>query len=387
VFEYFDGNYVWNLSVLIALASGGSLDEIDRACRPLREAGTHRGADGSEDFLRAWARVANQLVVLADEDRARRRDLSAGQKYGRAATYLGIAERMQRAHAPERGAVYDRMLELFWRSVELQGEPVERIDVPYRNAALSSYLMTPRTGAPAPCVVQWNGLDSTKEMLYGSRLAHELARRGVATLMVDTPGSGEALRKRGLTAQVESEEWAAACVDHLQGRDDVNAEQVGIVGWSLGGYYAPRAAAFEERLALCVAWGANHDWGERQRQRLENEGELPVPHYWEHVLWVWGRRDVDDLMQLAPRITLDGVVEHIDVPFLVVHGENDRQIPVADAHRSYAQAVRSPKRELKIFDTSTGACEHVGVDNLPLTTSYIADWVAETFASPQGSRC
>ena len=64
--------------------------------------------------------------------------------------------------------------------------------------------------------------------------------------------------------------------------------RIGIVGWSLGGYYAPRAAAFEKRFALCVAWGANHNWGAVQRRRMEREGERPVPHYWEHVLWVWG---------------------------------------------------------------------------------------------------
>ncbi|MGY1986568.1 hypothetical protein ACI792_10105 [Blastococcus sp. SYSU DS0669] len=64
-----------------------------------------------------------------------------------------------------------------------------------------------------------------------------------------------------------------------------------MVGWSLGGYYAPRAAAFEKRFALCVAWAANHDWGAVQRRRKEREGERPVPHYWEHSTsptpWCW----------------------------------------------------------------------------------------------------
>ena len=48
--------------------------------------------------------------------------------------------------------------------------------------------------------------------------------------------------------------------------------RIGLVGWSLGGYYAPRAAAFEKRLALCVAWGANHDWGAVQKLRALVEG-------------------------------------------------------------------------------------------------------------------
>ena len=106
--------------------------------------------------------------------------------------------------------------------------------------------------------------------------------------MLDQPGTGEALRLQGLTARIETEAWAGAAVDYLETRDDVDADRIGIVGWSLGGYYAPRAAAFEKRFALVVAWGANHNWGEVQRRRLEREGEHPVPHYWEHVLWVWG---------------------------------------------------------------------------------------------------
>jgi hypothetical protein len=77
--------------------------------------------------------------------------------------------------------------------------------------------------------------------------------------MVDCPGSGEALRLRGLTARIDTEAWAAACVDHLLTRPDVDPARIGLAGWSLGGYFAPRAAAFEERLALVVAWGANRD--------------------------------------------------------------------------------------------------------------------------------
>ena len=98
-------------------------------------------------------------------------------------------------------------------------------------------------------------------------------------------------------------------------------------------------------------------WGETQRRRLQREGENPVPHYWDHALWVWGQDSMNDFEKLWDRITLDGVVEHITVRHLITHGANDRQIPVADAHRSYEQATASPKRELKIF-TSTRAASN-----------------------------
>jgi fermentation-respiration switch protein FrsA (DUF1100 family) len=57
------------------------------------------------------------------------------------------------------------------------------------------------------------------------------------------------------------------------------------------------------------------------------------------------------------------VVEQIAVPFLIVHGENDRQIPLEYAHRSYEQAGNSPKRELRVFTSEEGAAEHIGLDH------------------------
>ncbi|KAH2820375.1 hypothetical protein KXV85_003281, partial [Aspergillus fumigatus] len=109
--------------------------------------------------------------------------------------------------------------------------------------------------------------------------------------------------------------------------------------------------------------GANHVWGERQRQRVANEGENPVPHYWDHVVWVFGMDDRDAFLDYADQITLNGQVEKIKVPFLITHGENDRQIPAFNAHLSYDQAVNSPKRTLRMFTKADFEVEHCGADN------------------------
>ena len=114
-----------------------------------------------------------------------------------------------------------------------------------------------------------------------------------------------------------------------------------------------------------------------QKKRLAREGAFPVPHYWEHVRWVWGARDMDEFMQIAERVHLDGVVERIRVPFLVTHGEQDKQIPVQWAHRTYEQLVASPRRELKIFTDREGGVQHSSFDNSINAGHYIADWVAE----------
>jgi dienelactone hydrolase len=379
MFEYFPGNYVWNLGVVATLNSGGLIDEVDRACRPIRDAAT-RGSDvGTRDFMAAWTAVVDDLQAQAVDDEKNGHRRTAGQKYHRATNYLIQAERMQSAHSPERPAVYQRCLDLMQKTFDLLDPATTRVAVPFEGALLPAYFTS--AGPGAPCVIMWNGLDSTKEHMYVSGFSQELAARGISTLMVDCPGSGEALRVGGLTARVETETWAAACVDHLLERGDVDPARIGLVGWSLGGYYAPRAAAFEKRLALCVAWGANHDWGAVQKRRLDREGENPVPHYWDHVLWVWGENDLDTFIAKAQAVNLDGVVERITVPFLVAHGENDRQIPLAYAHRSYDQAVNSPRRELRIFTAAEGGAEHIGLDHLPHVSVVIADWVSDTFRS------
>jgi len=378
VFEYFPGNYVWNLGVVATLNSGGLIDEVDRACRPIKEI-AQRGEDaGTPDFLRAWSALTDQLVEQAEAAEKAGHARTAGQLFARATNYLCQAERMQSASSPGRLDTYRRVLELQQKTFDLIEPTISRVAVPYEGTTLPAYFMS--AGDHAPVMIMWNGFDSTKEHMYASRFPHELAARGISALMVDCPGSGEALRLQGLTARIDTEAWAAACVDYLLGRPDVDPGRIGLVGWSLGGYYAPRALAFEKRLALGVAWGANHDWGAVQRARLEREGERPVPHYWEHALWVWGFDDLDSFLSFADGVCLDGVVEQITAPFLICHGENDRQIPVRYAHRSYEQAVKSPKRELRIFTADEGATEHIGLDHLPHVSAFIADWVADTFA-------
>lgn len=378
LFEYFP-NYVWNLSISIAMASGAELGEIMDMCQPLL-AKAEAGEDaGTADFLREWVNVADRLIRLAEEDEAKGRLLSAGPKLQRAALYLLTAERMQGHGHPGRAETYARALGAFAKGTAFSREKVERFEIPYMGKAIP-VLLTRAEGVsgPAPAVVYLNGLDSNKELLFWSRLPHELARRGISTLCVDQPGTGETLRLHGLPATWKSEEWGTPVYEWLAARDDVDAKRIGITGISLGGFYAPRVCAFEPRFASGAVWGANHDWAEVQRKRLRREGENPVPHYWKHVQWVFGAKDMDDFLEKSAGMNLDGVMEQIRVPFLVTHGAKDRQIGVEYAQRSFDQLVNSPRRELKIFTEREGGVEHVGADNLSFGRSFIADWFAET---------
>ncbi|WP_075791025.1 alpha/beta hydrolase family protein [Massilia putida] len=388
MFQYFPTNYVWSLAVNAALESGGRIGEIDEVCRPLRDLATQGDDPGTEAFFQAWVAMGDKLVDLAQEDKALGRRYSAGEKLDRAVQYFACAERMQAHGFAPRKVLYQRYVALFQEAQELMGVRCERVEIPYGDANLAGILFHAEGVAPdarQPVMLCVNGLDSTKEMLARTQITKQLTQRGIACLYLDQPGTGEALRLHAMPALVNSEAWAGKVVDYLETRADVDPGRIGMMGVSLGGYYTPRAVAFEPRFALGAVWGANHNWGEMQKRRLKREGENPVPHYWEHVRWVWGANDMDAFMAKAEQIHLNGILDRVQVPFLVTHGEQDRQIPVEYAYQTYDQLVNSPKRELKIFTDREGGVHHVSLDNMANAGAFIADWIAENLGGRVGA--
>ncbi|MCJ1959260.1 alpha/beta hydrolase family protein [Novosphingobium mangrovi (ex Hu et al. 2023)] len=379
LFEYFP-NYIWNLSVSIAMESGAQIGEVIDMCKPIRDA-ANSGADaGTPQFMKAWAEMGDKLLDLAAEDEAKGRGFSASNKLERASLYLFIAERMQGHGTPGRKETFAKAREAFERSAKLGRINRERLEIPLETGTMPA-LFTRAPGSettPAPCVVYCNGLDSNKELLYWSRLPEALARRGISTLCVDQPGSGEALRLQGLPVDPHSESWASKAVDWLEQQSDVDPKALGMTGISLGGHFAPRAVAYEPRFASGAVWGANHNWREVQDKRMAREGENPVPHYWAHVHWAFGAEGQEDFLEKSKDMNLNGHMDRIKVPFLVTHGANDRQISPAYADDLYDQLVNSPRREKVIFTAREGGVEHVGADNMAYGRDVIADWFAET---------
>ena len=378
LFEYFP-NYIWNLSLAIAMESGAQIGEIIDIAGPVKDAAKDGADNGTQLFMAQWNAKADTLIELADEDEARGRAFSAGTKLQRAALYLFNGERMLEHGAPGRVEAFKKAGATFQKAMRLSGENCERVEIPIENGGMMPALYTRAPGEGRhPVVVFCNGLDSNKELLYWTKLPEALARRGISTLCVDQPGTGETLRLQNIPATYDSERWASKAVDWLETRDDVDPKRIGMTGISLGGHYVPRAVAYEPRFASAAVWGANHNWAEVQQRRLRREGENPVPHYWAHVMWVFGATDMDDFLQKAEGMNLNGHMDRIKVPFLVTHGEQDRQIGLEYAHQAYDQLINSSKRELKIFTPREGGVEHVGADNMAYGRDYIADWFADT---------
>ena len=385
MFEYFDGNYTWNMAVNLALGMGGSIGDIDDVSRSLRTVARQNDDEAAEQFFAAWSGLGHKVAGLAAKDEDDKRTLSAAAKYRRASIYHIQAERMQRPSFRPRTAAFASALDCFARFIALSGEDCERCEVPYQSSALPALFVPAKglkPGQRAPCMIHFDGLDVTKEIVYLLGMPAALADRGISTLVVDNPGVGESLRLRSLFNSPEAEVPAGAAIDYLSERPGVNPDRIGIMALSMGGYHAPRAAAFDPRIACCVAWGAQYDWGALQRKRLEDvNSSLPVPHYWEHVRWVFGVQSDEEFLEASAGISLHGILDRIECPILVAHGENDRQIPIETAWRVVAECVNSSKVELHVHTLADGGAEHCSIDNIPLTREVIADWVSETLLS------
>ena len=230
---------------------------------------------------------------------------------------------------------------------------------------------------PAPTVVMFDGLDNAKELsvLFGGV---EIGRRGIHTLAIDGPGQGEALRLQGIPSRFDYEVPARAAYEYLAQRPEVDAKRMAVMGFSMGGYYAPRAAAMEPRFAACVAWGGHWDYHEswvRRRKIMEAGGtKLSAPSF--QLPWVLGMRDMDACMKKLENYRLAGVAEKMRCPFYCIHGENDNIVPLEFAQRLY-DACGSQDKTLKILTTLDGGSDHCQEDNRQVGSNLVADWLAE----------
>ncbi len=171
MFEYFPGNYVWNLSIAIAMESGAQIGEIDAMCAPLREAAsravpTSVPASSWPDGRRWLTGEAPRPMTTSSLGRR----FSAGTKLHRAASHYQTAERMQPHGSPQRMQVFHKGQEAFRRAVEFGADNLVRMEIPYEGGVIAGWSCRAEWGdGPRPTIIFVNGLDSSKEMLVWTR--------------------------------------------------------------------------------------------------------------------------------------------------------------------------------------------------------------------------
>jgi dienelactone hydrolase len=379
-FRYFPDDYRWSHGVLMGLGAapwgGAELGEVHRIGLRLKG---RSGDDGA--WFREWAAEARSLEERGRALLADARDASAASYLLRAANYYHVGERFLQPKS-EGLADFRRGVECFRDAAKALKRPrIEHVEVPYEGKSLPAILVHAEGAhkGPAPAMVFFDGFDITKEMQYFKGVP-DLVARGVACLIVDGPGNGEAVRFRGLYLHHETERYGTAAYEYLAGRPEIDPARIGVMAISLGGYYAPRAAAFEPRFACCVAWGAQWDYYETWKKRFEridagHAAAISVP--WQHLLWILDASSRDEALEKLKGFRLDGVVQRIQCPFLMMHGEGDEQIPLAVAQKCY-DSVGSKAKTMKVFTRAEGGYHHCQIDNLSVGVAYMWDWVSET---------
>jgi dipeptidyl aminopeptidase/acylaminoacyl peptidase len=283
-----------------------------------------------------------------------------------------MAERMMTNLSPLKMKSYSSALEAFQWATDALAEPVEYLRIPYADGEMPSLFVAGEGEGRRPCLMFFNGYDVTKEVLYLMGLG-DLAKRGISVLLCDQPGSGGTLRIGGQPTRFDMEVPASGCLDAMAARPDVDSSRIAIGGISMGGYFAPRAASVEHRFAACVAWGAFHNLM-GVAANLAQTGAHSAPPF--QVPWVFGMEQ-ERLREFAPKFNLDHVIGEMTCPLLVIHGESDRQVPVAQARRTYDMATLSTRRELLIFPAGGWGEEHCQVDDPTLAIDAIGDWLEE----------
>jgi dienelactone hydrolase len=363
MFEFFPGNYRWSYNTLLAFAAGGQLGDVALILPRLQTA-----VGDDEAWHREWSRIGAALSRRA-EDGSRE---TASENLFLSSLYYTIGEHFIPPADSRRLAAYGHVLETFERARELAPYALERVLVPYDGTTLPAYFMP--VGADAsrqPSLIFVCGLDTTKELWF-LRARQQFVQRGFNCLFIDTPGIGEALRYQKLYTRYDYEHPISAAVDYLISRREVDPDRIGIVGSSLGGYYVSRAAAFEKRLKAAVAWGAIYDYFGVWERRMAGDGIAAAPTF--QLMFITGTENMQDAIRRIENFRVAMFADRISCPFLIVHGAEDRQISMSDAHAMF-NAIGSRDKELKIFSGDDGGSAHTQFDNHLPAVQFVADWM------------
>jgi pimeloyl-ACP methyl ester carboxylesterase len=320
-----------------------------------------------EHWLDAWTALAEEHLELAADAEAAGRERSAGEAYLHAAVCQHFGKFVWMLDADAHRAATERAIAAMAKAHSYLDPTAERIEAPLGDGVLAGNLRRPapeRDGALPPLVVLIPGLDSTKEEFF--HWENAFLARGMATLSMDGPGQGEAGFR--LPIRHDYEVAVAAMLDALGGRTDVDVERVGAAGVSLGGYYAPRAAAFEPRIRAVAGISGSYNFGEVW-------DDLP-PLTRETFTVKSEARDEREGRERARALDLTGVLRALEQPALFVTGGLDRIIPWRQTERAAREA---PNGTFVLYELGTHVCSNVPYRYRPL----VADWIAEQLASVQ----
>lgn len=308
----------------------------------------------------AWEAAAARYERLGEEALAAGHDVTAAAHLSRAALTLQFAQFVLTEDPARRETIHRRQAALYARAAPLLDPPAERVAVPFEETELPGYLRLPQAAAGRPgLVVLIPGLESTKEQF--SSYEPYFLERGLATLSFEGPGQGES-RYALPFADAAYGRAVATLAAFVGGLEAVDARRVAVFGSSFGGYLALRHAARFPGLRAVVETAGPYD--------LDRFAELP-PVTRESFVDFVGAADEQEAAARLADVSLDGALDDLDAPVLVVHGGRDGVIRPVEAERIVA--ALGPRAELRLEPEGNHSCNNLA----PVIRPAVADWIAD----------
>jgi alpha-beta hydrolase superfamily lysophospholipase len=352
-----------------------------------------------ESWFREWLATGRRVRRIAEETAAAGRRVSAREAYLRASSYLFAATSTVDGTAePERMLpTWREHRECFYRFGELCDPPMEHLEIPCEGDSLKGYFFAvDDSGSPRPTVILNNGSDGPVTSMW-SRAEAAIAR-GYNAMTFDGPGQGEALWEQDIPFRHDWERVIIPVVDLLESRPDVDSNGLAIIGVSQGGYWVPRAVAFEKRIAAAVAdpgvFDVSTAWTEKLPKsmvKLVDEGDREKFEkdfsFAEHFMGKTTRQTLAfrlkpyrtdsmfDAIEAVRAYRLDDVVDRIGTPMLVTDPEDEQFWP-GQSKRLY-DALPGPDKQLVGFTAAEGANWHCEPMGQALADQRIFDWLDE----------
>jgi pimeloyl-ACP methyl ester carboxylesterase len=366
----------------------------------------HIKAGDYDGWYDAYRAAADRISAEADDSLRAGHRISARDGFLRAHNYYRTADFFLHANPddPRHQQAFKRSVECFQAAAPVLAPPAQPVKIPYENTTLPGYFY--RGGdptVPRPTLIMHTGFDGTAEEMHFSGAA-AAAERGYNVLSFDGPGQGSALFSQGLVFRPDWENVVGPVIDYLLTLPGVDPQKIALCGVSMGGELAPRAAAFEPRLAAVICLDGIYDLaapvramaagitGFEQRLRADEDPELDAQLTqmaaanptlrWEAIQaqYVFGKPSPRKAFAALLDYNLrDGIAEKITCPTLVCEGVNDSLAP-GQASVLFDH-LTCPKKHL-VFTEEEGGDEHcqVGADRLAM--GRICNWLDDTLGAP-----
>ena len=313
-----------------------------------------------DDWCQAWSECGVMHEQMGEQAEAQGHYESAAYHYFHAAMAYHFGKFLFVHRPQELRAAHDRTVRAYKKGLPYYEYPGEHVAIPYEGGAtMYGILRKPWHTPKPPVVILVPGLDSVKEEMH--TYGDDFLRRGMAVLAIDGPGQGE--MEFDFPMRFDYEVPVRYAIDYLESRPDVDAGRVGLMGVSLGGYYAPRAAAFEPRLKAAIA----NCGGYNLVHRFER---LPGHTRATFIYRIKAASEAEAREKLAA-FNLQGVMEKIRCPLLIIMGRRDRLVPPENAERMAAEAPGVA--ELWMFEDGNHVCNNIIYKHRPQQ----ADWMRE----------